>query len=177
MFRTAAKPILVAILGAALATSTQAAEPTPTELKKAIEDLQKVTDELKTLKDAAAHIPDLRKKITEVNARIDMLELDIIEMKKKLDRNNGTTALRPTNDGVPPTTMKGQGRLRFVNQFSEEMSVVVNGKSYRLMPGEERVVGVPPGDYRYQVLQLQTQAQERRITADETRTITIYPLR
>lgn len=175
MFRIAVQPVLATLLGLALGLPTQAAEPTPTDLKKAIEDLQKITDDLKTVKDAAAHIPDLRKKVAEANARIDMIELDIIELKKKLDKT-GSTSLRPTNDALTPN-LKGQGRLRFVNAFSEEMAVVVNGKSYRLVPGEERVIPVPPGDYRYQVLQLQTQAQERQIAADETKTITIYPLR
>jgi DNA gyrase/topoisomerase IV subunit A len=142
-------------------------------LKKAVEDLQKVTDDLKTLKDAAKLIPELRKKVAEAEARLDVIEYDLAEIKKKLDKQS-TTTLRPANEAP---NLKGQGRLRFVNQFSEEMAVVVNGKSYRLTPGEERVIPVPPGDYRYQVLQLQAVAQERRILADETKTITIYPLR
>lgn len=174
MTRTAVRFALVTLLGTTLMAGAQAAEPTPADLKKAVEDLKLITDDLKTLKEAATHIPDLRKKVAEAAARIDMIELDIIEIKKKLDKT--TTALRPNNDGTTPN-LKGQGRLRFVNAFSEEMSVVVNGKSYRLVPGEERVIPVPPGDYRYQVLQLQTQSQERRIAADEVKTITIYPLR
>ena len=57
------------------------------------------------------------------------------------------------------------------------MSVVVNGRSYRLLPGDEKVVPVPPGEFTYQVLQLQRNPQDRQILADETKTVTIYPLK
>ena len=84
-----------------------------------------------------------------------------------------TTALRPDFDAA---TVRGRARVRFINEFHEQMSVVVNGTAFWLLPGEERLVPVPAGDFTFQVLQLQRFPQERRIAADETKTVRIYPI-
>ena len=84
-----------------------------------------------------------------------------------------TTALRPEYDSA---TFRGQGRVRLINDFPEEMSVLVNGRSYRLLPGQERLLAVPPGDFTYQVLQIHRDPRVRQIAADETKNIRIYPI-
>ena len=155
-------------------TSANAADPTPAELKKAIEDLQKATNDLKDFKESVARIPELRGKTIELDARLELLEKDIKEIKARLGDGKTVIALRPDTNNP---TQKGFGRLRFINTITEEVSVVVNGKSYRLIPGEERLIAVTPGEYYYQVLNIQFTRQERQIAADETKTITIYPLR
>ena len=54
------------------------------------------------------------------------------------------------------------------------MSVVVNGLSYRLAPGAERQIAVPPGEYTYQVLQIHNSPRVRQIAPNESKTFTIY---
>ena len=166
---------LLALLSGMLALPVSAAEPTPEEFKKSVEDLKKITEELKGLKDMMSKVTELRSKSIVFETQIEMIEKDIKDIKKKigLDGSSPSTSLKPEGN----TSFKGQGRVRFINGFSEEMSVVVNGRSYRLLPGDEKVVAVPPGDFSYQVLQLQRSPQDRQISADETKTVTIYPLK
>lgn len=163
------------LLAGLFAIPSFAAEPTPEDLKKQVEELRKVTDELKKLKDTINKIDELRSKSIIFETQIEMIEKDIKDIKKKLGMDGST----PSTSLKPDTTnaFKGQGRVRFINAFSEEMSVVVNGKSYRLLPGDEKVVPVPPGEFTYQVLQIQRTSQDRQIAADETKTVTIYPIK
>lgn len=174
---TLAKCALAVVLGTALAAGPAFADPAE-DLKKAIEKLDKITKEVQDLKESMK-IDELRGKAITIDTKLDMLDKDILEIKKDIKEikrrlgDNTSTSLRPEFDSA---ATRGQGRVRFINEFSEEMSVVVNGRSFRLMPGQERLVPVPPGDFTYQVLQLQRVAQERRIAADETKTVRIFPL-
>lgn len=175
---TLTRLIPATLLGAALATTPAlAADPTPEELKKSIDRFEKAVKDLQELKDALK-TDSVREKVTTLDSKVDLIDKDIQEIKKDLRdlkrKVEGTTStsLRP-NDA---STLRGQGRVRFINQYPEEMSVVLNGRSYRLIPGEERLLAVPPGSFTYQVLQLQRDAQVRDIVADETKTIRIYPL-
>jgi cell division protein ZapA (FtsZ GTPase activity inhibitor) len=178
---TLAKSALATLLGAAIVAAPTFAQ-TPEEQKKALENaVQKLEQAAKDLKDAkdAMKTDDLKSKAITIDTKLDMLDKDIQDIKKdvrEIRRQMGertSTALRPDYDSA---TFRGTGRVRFINQFSEEMSVVVNGRSFRLQPGEERLVPVPPGEFTYQVLQLQRVPQERRISADETKTVRIYPI-
>jgi hypothetical protein len=175
---TLTRLIPATLLAAALAAApTLAADPTPEELKKSIDRFEKAVKDLQELKDALK-TDNVREKVTTLDSKIDLIDKDIQDIKKdirdlkrKADGST-STSLRPDDS----QTLRGQGRVRFINQYPEEMSVVINGRSYRLVPGEERLLTVPPGEFTYQVLQLQRDSQVRRIVADETKTIRIYPL-
>lgn len=178
MTRTSTWPAIAALLVAALvAASGRAAEPgadpTPSDLRKVIADLKEAIKDLNDLKEGK--IKNFQSRIINLETKIDTLEADLLDVQQKLAASKRTTALRPDTTGA--TAFKGQGRIRFINEFTEDMSVVVNGRSFRLVPGEERLVPVPPGDYSYQVLQLQRAAQLREIAADETKTVRIFPVR
>jgi cell division protein ZapA (FtsZ GTPase activity inhibitor) len=178
---TLTKSALATLLGAAIVAAPTFAQ-TPEEQKKAFDNaVQKLDQAAKDLKEAKDAIKndDLRGKVTTLDAKLELLDKDIQEIKKdvrEIRRRMGdgtSTALRPDFDA---STTRGRGRVRFINEFNEQMSVVVNGKAFWLLPGEERLVPVPPGDFTYQVLQLQRFPQERRIAADETKTVRIYPI-
>lgn len=169
---------LAALIGLAIAVSPAVADPAE-DLKEAIKKLEKATKDLQDAKDALK-VDELRGKAITIDTKIDLIDKDIQDIKKDIREikrklnDTSSTSLRPDTDSA--TTPRGQGRVRFINEFNEEMSVVVNGRSYRLLPGQERLLTVAPGDFTYQVLQLQRFPQDRRIAADETKTIRIYPL-
>lgn len=167
---------LATALGLAVAVSPSMGQ-TAEDLKKAIDRLDLATKDLQAAKDALK-IEDLRSKSATIESKIDLIDKDIQaiakdirEIKRKLN-DTSSISLRPDTDSAT----RSVGRVRFVNDFSEEMSVVINDRAYRLLPGQERLVTVAPGDFTYQVLNLQRFAQVRRISADETKTIRIYPL-
>ena len=149
------------------------------------EDIKKLNDKLDALTKAMQEAKDavkadgLRETVATINSKIDLIDKDIQEIKKDLRdlkrkvEAGTTTALRPQSD---TSSYRGQGRVRFINEYPEEMSVVVNGRPFRLPPGQERLVPVAPGEFTYQVLNIQRTEQVREIQADETKNIRIYPL-
>jgi hypothetical protein len=148
------------------------------DVKKLNDKLDKLTKELQELKDSLK-TETIRERIATVDAKIDRMDQDIGTIKddlRKLRRTvdgGTTTALRPEFDSTSP---RGQGRVRLINDHNEPMSVVVNSRSYRLQPGDERLINVAPGEFTYQVLNIQRDPRIRTIQADETRTIRIHPV-
>jgi archaellum component FlaC len=172
-----AKSASSALLAAAFLAAPAVAQTTAEELKRAVDKLEQATKDLQAAKDALK-VDALRDKVGTIDSKIDLIDKDIQDLKKdireiKRKLDGGSVSLRPDFDS---TTTRGQARVRFINEFFEEMSVVVNGLSYRLLPGQERLISVPAGEFTYQVLQLQRAPQVRRIVADETKNIRIYPL-
>lgn len=152
-----------------LATVSVAAEPTPAELQKAIDSLNRATKALDDARKTVTDVSALQGRIITAESEINILKQDIEAIKRKLDIAP-STSLKPGGS----TSFVGMGRVRFINEHPLAMSVVVNGLSYRLAPGEERLIPVSPGDYTYQVLQIHNAARVRRISANETKTFTIY---
>ena len=169
---------LLPALFATAALAAPAAGQTADDIKKLNDKLDALTKTVNDLKDGMKS-ETVRDKVNTVDSKIDQLDQDIQAIKKDLRDlkrrvgDGSTTALRPEYDS---TTFRGQGRVRFINEFPEEMSVLVNGRPFRLAPGAERLVPVPPGDFTYQVFNVQRTAQVRPIVADETKTIRIYPI-
>jgi outer membrane murein-binding lipoprotein Lpp len=166
----------VAFLAAAIAAP--AAGQTADDIKKLNDKLDALTKSVQELKDGLK-TDNVREKVTTVDSKIDQLDTDIQsiqkdlrDLKRKVD-GGSTTALRPQYDS---SSFRGQGRVRFINEFPEEVSVVLNGRAFRLLPGQERLVPVPPGDFTYQVLNVHRAPQLREIAADETKNIRIFPL-
>ena len=167
----------VALFGVAL-LAAPAFGQTAEDIKKLSDKIDALTKTLQDVKDGVK-TDSVREKVATVAATIDLIDKDIQEIKKDLRdlkrrvEGGTTTALRPEFDSA---TARGQGRVRFINEIGEDISVVINGRPFRLSPGQERLLTVPPGEFTYQVLQFQRDLQVRRITADETKNIRIYPL-
>jgi outer membrane murein-binding lipoprotein Lpp len=149
---------------------------TADDVKKINDKLDKLTTELQQLRDGLKS-DTVREKVTTVEAKIDQLDQDIQTLKKDLRdvkrkvEGGSTTALRPEFDSATR-----RGHVRLINDHADEMSVLVNNRSYRLLPGAERLIDVAPGEFTYQVLNIQRDPRVRTITADETRTIRIHPV-
>ena len=63
--------------------------------------------------------------------------------------------------------------MRLINDFPEEMSVLVNGRSYRLLPGQERLIRVSAGDYSLELLQFPGERRSGELTAGPRRRLPI----
>lgn len=172
---TLTKSALAALLGLAVAAGQARAEPAD-DLRKAVEKLEKATKDLQDAKDAL-RTDTLHKKLTSIESRMELLETDIQDLKKEIrDLKRRVEDGTSTSRRFDTDSTTRDGRVRFINEFSEDMSVVLNGRSYRLTPGQERLISIPSGEFTYQVLQIQRGEQVRRITGGETKTIRIYPL-
>jgi predicted RNase H-like nuclease (RuvC/YqgF family) len=187
---------LSVLVVAALAARAAAADP---ELKKT--DSQKLDEVLQQLKDLKTTVDNLEKvrqelkdlekrdelrtektreltneRIDRVQDRIGGLETRIKRMESDLEamRAQTTTANRPSgyaglgNGSSPP------GVVRLRNTFPDEVSVVVNGVSHRLLPGDSELVQLPAGPFTYEVLRIQP-PKTVDLRPSETFTITVFP--
>jgi hypothetical protein len=169
--------LIPALLATAIVTAPAAGQ-TADDIKKLNDKLDALTKALQELRDGAK-AESVRERVATVDSKLDQLDKDVQaiqkdlrDIKRKVD-GRSTTALRPEYDSA---AFRGQGRVRLINDFPEEMSVLVNGLSYHLLPGQERLLAVPPGEFTYQVLQIHRDPRVRQITADETKNIRIYPI-
>lgn len=151
------KHAFAAILGVALLTSSANADPN--------DDMNRSVDKI------ATSVRQLQNDVERLQSRVRQLE-DEVRILRQLANAPSSTSKREAYD-----INARMGRVRLSNEYLEEMSVVVNGVSYRLMPGQTRTIQVPPGIFTYQVLQLQRTIQERPIEPGEEKPIRIFTQR
>ena len=193
--------IAAAVIGGMLlapATPAPAAQfsvPLPTKIDQAtdIADLKKQADEAnKKLADIQMDL----KQLTELlNGRKDKDGFPIetspgllAELKKLTDRlarveedlgkMKGQTSLRPgTSPGTAPSgaldPRAGKGTVRVVNEYPVQISIVVNGTSYRVAPTRSLDVDVPAGEFSYQLLESGAASTKSVIKEKETVTLRI----
>jgi hypothetical protein len=78
---------------------------------------------------------------------------------------------------APPGGNSLGARVRLVNTYLTDMTAVVNGQTYTLMPGTERTITLPPGTMTYQVFMVADFPQARTLSPGEQLTLTLYPRR
>jgi hypothetical protein len=187
---------LCGLLVAALATGTAAADPElkltdGQKLDELLRQLREVKAAAESLKDVRADLERLSKRLDNgsevVNERIDRVRsairgLDdrIKQLEHDLDalRAQATTSNRisnypgPGNGSTPPPA---SGTIRLRNTFPDQVSVVVNGQSHQLLPGETAVLpNQPAGPFTYEVLGIQP-PRTVTLAPNERFTITVYP--
>src|SRR5207244_2388875 len=112
---------------------------------------------------------------TALNA-IDDLKVEIARMKADMDKlrtkpqETRLTYPPPSELGIaPPAT----GRVEISNTYLTPMSVIVNGRSYRVAPGETlRTDPMPAGSFTYTVLGV-TEPRTRLLEANKVFTILV----
>jgi hypothetical protein len=166
---TRIKYTLAAALAIGLATAPARAAD-PTDLDKAVERLDKAARALEEARKVMTDLAQLHGRVITAEGEISILKQEVADLKKRLDVKS-TTALKPD---TTTSAFRGQGRVRFINDHPLPMSVVVNGLSYRLAPGAERSIPVPPGTFSYQVLQINRFPEVREIEANQIKTFTIH---
>lgn len=161
------------VMGAAMlfAPSAVAAEDMNDAVKKLEAAVKKLETTEKSLSEFrsvnASALRQVQEDMESLKARVRQLEDEV----KTLRPPSSTSKLGPADSTIRT------GRIRLTNDYLEEMSVVINGMSYRLPPGQSRTVSVPAGTFTYQVLQLQRIPQERFINPDEEKPIRIFTQR
>jgi len=156
------------------------------ELKKALEDAEKrLKASIESLETSGnlrfaklqTDVEDMKKQLGQLSrlqADTDELKRQIAQLRQEFDGLR--TRMQPTISGYGPAT-NGTGRIRLVNTFPDQMTVVVNDRAYRLAPGQTQLTDpLPAGNFRYMVLGVQPEMQNRLLAANETFTITIHPL-
>ncbi len=158
------------------------------DLRKEIEGLRRQAERLqgdaKVLEQAHAETrqqyKDARDEVERLRLRMGTLEE---EMRKQLSKTDGLFGEMSKLNGqarkreqlsVLPDTRLGTGNLRVSNTYSQPVSVVVNGRSYRVRVGETLVLEPQPaGTFTYEVLGIQAK-QTRPLDPGEDVTISVF---
>jgi hypothetical protein len=156
----------------------------PAELKRQLEasntklndiqrDLKQLTELLTGKKDERGFPiesdPGLVRQMKDLKDKLAALEAEVNKMKTQ-------TSLRPPATGggaVTPDPKAGKGTVRVVNEYPVQISIVVNGTSYRVEPTRSVDVDVPAGDFTYQLLQSGAGVTKSVIKEKETVTLRI----
>jgi hypothetical protein len=72
---------------------------------------------------------------------------------------------------VPAVT--GTGTVRVVNEYPVEITMVVNGRSYRVAPNATQDISTPAGDFSYQLLSGSTALAPTRSTIRDREVVTL----
>ncbi len=137
-------------------------------LTKAIEKLNKNVEAL----DIKLTGTDTSNNTTNLTLQISKLTSEISDLKKKLkeleEKQPYTSKRIDLANSNKPT-----GTVRFVNKYFLSTTVVLNGQSYLLSPGDDIAFRVPTGKFTYQVLELQNSIQYRTLNENKESIITI----
>jgi hypothetical protein len=110
---------------------------------------------------------DLTRALTE----LDDLHRQLAALRQDLDRKSYYV---PPSNGTA-ATRTNMGRVRLINTYYEPVTVLLNGRSYAIEPGETRFSdAMVPGTFTYEVLGIQP-ALTRTLAANETFTVTVHP--
>ncbi len=178
--------LAAALLGssAVLADDPKVDSAVTSELKASLEKFRESLSRLESIEQR------LRDTQTQNTIIVSRLQDDVLNLKRQMDQmqkdlaalsaklNTSSISQSPPRDPLTPMPMPSAtaatGRLRLMNEYLEEVTVVVNNSPYRLLPGQELTLTLPAGAFSYQVLQLQSAVQNRRLSANETLTIRVH---
>ncbi|HEY8505258.1 MAG TPA: hypothetical protein VIL46_11795, partial [Gemmataceae bacterium] len=177
-----------AVLAAALAASSARAQddgkplanedPVVAELKKQLKQFDAVLGRLELLEKnlhdtqtkSKLSVGSLQTDVAALKMKVDQIQRDLADLRGRIESGDRVARASPLGGAGQAT-----GRVRLLNNYLEEVSVLVNGQLFRVVPGAEMALSVPAGAFTYQVLQWQAAPQTRNLRADETYTIRIHP--
>jgi len=169
--------IFSAVAAGLMASSALAADPKEDltiaveKLQTAIKNLEDLEKRLNDYKVAnAAALTQVKDDVKSLESKVRQIE-DDLKLLRSTVNNQASTSKRDTVE-APRTA-----RIKLTNEFVEEMTVLLNGASYQMLPGQSRTITIPAGPFTYQVLNLQQTVQDRTITAGEEKPIRIYTQR
>ena len=151
------------------------------QLQLQIQKLQDSVDDLKKqLNDApneGSVDNQIRKALAAPAADIYALRQHVEQLQRELNSlRTGKPITRISASSPLAGNPTGAGRIRLVNTYPTQMTVIINERSYRLEPGADRIIDKQPaGTFTYQVLGVQPELLVRNLAANETYTIMVYP--
>jgi DNA-binding transcriptional MerR regulator len=170
--------VAAALLTAPSLTYSQGAEPSDVAkqlqqlgvqlkiLQQSVDEMNKRVESLPTDANVDAQI---RKALAFTHAEIENLKKQVAQLQQDV------AALRVPDRKAYSPPVVSLGRIRLVNLYPTQMTIIVNERSYRLAPYSEQIIEHAAGNFYYQVLGVQPDILVRTLAPNETYTITVYP--
>jgi hypothetical protein len=129
--------------------------------------IEKVQGDVNGLRSATAPIGAMQSDLESLRRELAQLRQEVNSLRSGVSTSSSLYPSAPT----APT-----GRVQLVNTYPQQMTILLNNRAYRLLPGETRTVdAVPAGPFTYQVLGVQPEVQPRTLAANDTYTINVFP--
>ena len=154
----------------------------PSEELKAIRDvLQKIDQRMENSNNIALQTLD-RMKADFGQLKSDMAQMrdDMARMSREVAdlRNRGNSGASTSYfAGSAPVAPAATASIKLINTYISDMTAVINGTMYVVMPGQTRTVPLYAGNVSYQVLQTQDFSKTTTLQPGEVLTLSLYPRR
>jgi hypothetical protein len=150
-------------INVAMELTTQSLKAKSAEVAEAQATLKQLRDDLEKARAQAGKMQD---QITAHAARCDGLTEELTDLKKRLSETSRQAA----------RMVEGTGTIRLYNTYGQPVSIVLNGRSYQLNPGESHTLSNQPiGPVSYEVLGWSAKTT-RNLTADRPLDIEVFDL-
>jgi hypothetical protein len=179
LLRRLALPILVAMGSTIIVNPILAAEPN--EDLKAIRELLKKIDERMENQNTISTLMLEKQKSEFAQMRHDLNQLrdELAQARRDMSdakaRSFGGTSSSYYAGSAPTTPLPGTASIRLVNTYLTDMTVLINGLTYTVAPGQATTVPLTPGAVWYQVYPVQPFAKSTTMQAGEVLTLRLYP--
>ena len=151
-----------------LKTKVEAANTKLGDIQK---DLKQLTELLNGRRDkdgiADGTSPGLVADIKAISDRLAKVEEALNKMRGQ------SSSFRPSVPNTIADPKAGKGTVRVVNEYPVQISIVVNGTSYRVAPSKTLDVDVAAGEFSYQLLESGAASTKSVIKEKETVTLRI----
>jgi uncharacterized coiled-coil protein SlyX len=136
-----------------------------TELRKLAQRMQEVESGIRAAK-------------ASTDTAIIKLSDEMAQLKEQVRRLEDRLNAMPQQSISSSSFRKEEGRLRLVSEYPTEVTVLVNGRSYRLLPYQTRELILPAGTFTYELLDEEFPfTRTRTMMSGETFTVRIFPRR
>ena len=140
---------------------------------KKLQEFRKNTEDSVYGKENSTALADmgLIRRLSEIESQISRINETLKQINAKLGEagKSTTSAFGPNLPGAMTT----RGFVRIVNDYPTEMSMIVNGRSHRVPPGQTVTVDVPPGSFSYELLHAGSAQKSSSVREGETMTLRI----
>jgi len=145
-------------------------------VKEVLESLKNLQGEVKQFHaDYDREKQDAKRDIANLKDEISRLKSDVESLRKTPTNAARESGFAPgmTGPGVNPVPT---GRVQLSNTWSAPVSVIVNGRSYPVLPGEVKFTEpIPAGTFSYEVVGITLPNNVRTLVAGETYRISVFP--
>ena len=170
-------------------------------LKKQVEDLKRDLKDLKEFhqnteaflygkNDGPSKTDGVMRRLASLEEKMKAVQDLLIKLDDKLTQATRVAGSSPLNNGnltpntgtstpdIPkpmaaPGITGAKGTIRIVNEYPTEVSLLLNGKAYRVESNEVKSIEIPAGNYSYELLQSGAQAVSSSIKDSESVTLRI----
>jgi hypothetical protein len=129
----------------------QQSEDVTKKLEAIQRDLKQLTELLNGRRDKDGYPIETSRglvaELKDLGDRLKKVEEELTKMKGQ------SSSLRPNIPSGPADPNAGKGTVRVVNEYPVQISIVVNGTSYRVAPSKSQDIPVAAGEFSYQLLE------------------------